>query len=204
MQDGVFGKIDQDAQAVALAAAEDDQIDRFFLRDAQDLGLLVAGFHPGGHARQPSASRQLFQFEFGALFQILFDLHRRHQRLTHGFGRHEFDHMQHHHCSVRVRGHVAARGHDLFAGVSQIQQYQDFLVVRHALLSITESDGRQAGRIARASRLPGRSCESIPQDSISSGVSNPFRPLLKILRRCENAAVTSMRSTPSSPMSKRG
>ena len=36
------------------------------------------------------------------------------------------------------------------------------------------------------------------------GVSRPFSELRRVLRRCENAAVTSVRSTPSRPMSKRG
>ena len=39
---------------------------------------------------------------------------------------------------------------------------------------------------------------------MSSAPSKPFSELRKVLRRCENAAVTSVRSTPSRPMSKRG
>src|SRR6185437_5520204 len=44
MQDGVLGKIQQDRQAVALTAAEHDQIDFALARDTHDLRLDVAGF----------------------------------------------------------------------------------------------------------------------------------------------------------------
>ncbi len=47
MQDGVFGKIHQDGQAVALAAAEHDQIGGFLVGNAQNFRLGVAGFDPG-------------------------------------------------------------------------------------------------------------------------------------------------------------
>jgi hypothetical protein len=51
MQNRVLSEIDQDAQSVAHSAPEDDQIDGFFLRNAQDLGFLVAGFDSCARAR---------------------------------------------------------------------------------------------------------------------------------------------------------
>ena len=49
-----------------------------------------------------------------------------------------------------------------------------------------------------------RTCGSMPQSSICCALSSDLRPLRRVLRRCENAAVTSERSTPASPMSNRG
>src|SRR5258708_923708 len=62
MQDGVFGKIHQDAEAVTHAAANADHIDRLFLGTAHNLGFLVAGFDPRGHSRVSHSRRQLVQF----------------------------------------------------------------------------------------------------------------------------------------------
>ena len=59
VQDGVFRKIYQNRETVALAAAENDQIGVFLLRDAEHLRLGVAGSRPGGGQREPSRAARV-------------------------------------------------------------------------------------------------------------------------------------------------
>ena len=50
VQHRVLGEVHQDREAMALAAAEHDQIRAFLSGDAQNLGLGVAGLDPAGRA----------------------------------------------------------------------------------------------------------------------------------------------------------
>src|SRR5271163_1672816 len=58
VQDRVFGKIHKDGQAVALAAAEHDQIGGFFLRNPENFRLGVAGFDPDHRVGQAGSRDQ--------------------------------------------------------------------------------------------------------------------------------------------------
>ena len=77
-----------------FAAAEHDEVGAAVPRDAQDLGLDVAGVDEALGLVEPGPCGQLGDAPRRALDQFVLDLHRRQQRLAHRLDRHELDDVQ--------------------------------------------------------------------------------------------------------------
>ena len=70
MQNRVLGKIYQDAETVTYAAAEDDQIDRFFFGNPENFALFVAGLDPYRGARSGPALHKIKLIHYRRLRRV--------------------------------------------------------------------------------------------------------------------------------------
>jgi hypothetical protein len=117
-----------------FTAADHDQVDATFLREAHHVGLDVAGLHDAVARAEPELRRQLLDALVGALDQLALDLHGGQQRLAHRFDRYVLDHVQQRQArAVALRDALRAFG-DALAAFGEVETYQDLAVVTHRTL----------------------------------------------------------------------
>ena len=79
---------------MSLTAAQHDEVGAPLACSAHDFGLHVAGFDVAGGVRHSKLGRHGAQALRGTIEQLIFDLHRGHDRLAHGLDGNEFHHVQ--------------------------------------------------------------------------------------------------------------
>jgi len=94
VQDRILGKIDENRQSVALAAAKYDEIDVALACNSDNVGLYNSNFNVTVRIGQFKFGGQRSQAPAGSFDQLILYLHSGHERLANGLRRDELNHVQ--------------------------------------------------------------------------------------------------------------